>query len=101
MTPHLRRLRSICQDSCAEYGDPPCYDLPGDQAPTLFRNGFMRLFASSIGISFEQLAKNFSDANYPTANGEDFCRDCREAAGENVDDDPIPLDPGAVVTPLL
>lgn len=37
------------------------------QDPTYFRNGFLRAFASSIGISFEQLAKNFSDANYSAA----------------------------------
>lgn len=37
------------------------------QDPTFFRNGFLRAFASSIGVSFEQLAKNFSDANYSAA----------------------------------
>ena len=37
------------------------------QDPTLFRNGFLRQFASAIGISFEQLSKNFSDANYSAA----------------------------------
>src|SRR3546814_8663330 len=37
------------------------------QDPTYFRNAFLRGFASSIGISFEQLAKNFSDANYSAA----------------------------------
>lgn len=35
--------------------------------PSLFRNGFLRQFASAVGISFEQLAKNFSDANYSAA----------------------------------
>lgn len=37
------------------------------QDPTYFRNAFLRGFASSIGISFEQIAKNFSDANYSAA----------------------------------
>jgi lambda family phage portal protein len=37
------------------------------QDPTYFRNGFLRGFASSVGISFEQLSKNFSDANYSAA----------------------------------
>lgn len=37
------------------------------QDPTYFRNGFLRGFASSIGVSFEQLSKNFSDANYSAA----------------------------------
>lgn len=35
--------------------------------PTKFRNNFLRQFASSIGISFEQLSQNFSDANYSAA----------------------------------
>lgn len=26
MTPE-QELRSICQDRCAEFGDPPCYEL--------------------------------------------------------------------------
>lgn len=37
------------------------------QDPTLFRNGFLRQFASALGISFEQLSKDFSDANYSAA----------------------------------
>ena len=37
------------------------------QDPTYFRNGFLRGFASSVGVSFEQLSKNFSDANYSAA----------------------------------
>ena len=37
------------------------------QDPSVFRNGFLRSFASSIGISFEQISKNFSDANYSAA----------------------------------
>jgi lambda family phage portal protein len=37
------------------------------QDPSFFRNSFLRGFASSIGISFEQIAKNFSDANYSAA----------------------------------
>lgn len=24
------KLRSICQDACAEYGDPPCYEVHED-----------------------------------------------------------------------
>lgn len=35
--------------------------------PTAFRNGFLRQMASAIGISFEQLSNNFSDANYSAA----------------------------------
>lgn len=35
--------------------------------PSAFRNGFLREFASSLGISFEQLSMNFSDANYSAA----------------------------------
>lgn len=35
--------------------------------PTAFRNNFLREFASAIGISFEQLSQNFSDANYSAA----------------------------------
>ena len=27
MTPHEKRLREECRDSCAEYGDPPCFEL--------------------------------------------------------------------------
>src|SRR3546814_16230974 len=34
------------------------------QDPTYFRNAFLRGFASSTGLSFEQLAKHFSDENY-------------------------------------
>ena len=37
------------------------------QDPSVFRNGFLRNFASSVGISFEQISKNFSDANYSAA----------------------------------
>ena len=35
--------------------------------PTAFRNNFLREFASSIGVSFEQLSQNFSEANYSSA----------------------------------
>jgi lambda family phage portal protein len=35
--------------------------------PSAFRNGFLREFASSLGMSFEQLSMNFSDANYSAA----------------------------------
>jgi len=35
--------------------------------PTQFRNGWLRQFASSIGVSFEQLSKNMSDANFSAA----------------------------------
>jgi lambda family phage portal protein len=35
--------------------------------PTAFRNNFLREFASALGISFEQLSMNFSDANYSAA----------------------------------
>lgn len=35
--------------------------------PTKFRNGFLRQIASALGISFEQLSQNFSDANYSAA----------------------------------
>jgi len=35
--------------------------------PSAFRNGFLREFASALGISFEQLSLNFSDANYSAA----------------------------------
>lgn len=35
--------------------------------PTQFRNGFLRQMASSLGVSFEQLSQNFSDANYSAA----------------------------------
>jgi lambda family phage portal protein len=35
--------------------------------PSQFRNGFLREFASSVGISFEQLAHNFSETNYSSA----------------------------------
>lgn len=34
-------------------------------------------------------------------DGKDWCVDCREDAGEDTGDDPIPLDPDAVVRPLL
>jgi len=39
----------------------------GTADPTMFRNGFLRQFASSLGLSYEQTAKNFSDANYSAA----------------------------------
>jgi lambda family phage portal protein len=35
--------------------------------PSSFRNGFLREFASAIGVSFEQISKNFSEANYSSA----------------------------------
>lgn len=35
--------------------------------PSYFRNGFLRMFASAVGVSFEQLSQNFSDANYSAA----------------------------------
>lgn len=35
--------------------------------PTSFRNGFLRQFSLALGISFEQLSNNFSDANYSAA----------------------------------
>jgi len=35
--------------------------------PTSFRNNFLREIASALGISFEQLSMNFSDANYSAA----------------------------------
>lgn len=35
--------------------------------PSAFRNGFLREFASSIGISFEQIANTFGDSNYSAA----------------------------------
>lgn len=35
--------------------------------PSSFRNGFLREFASALGISFEQVSKNFSEANYSSA----------------------------------
>lgn len=35
--------------------------------PTQFRNGFLRQMASALGVSFEQLSQNFSDANYSAA----------------------------------
>lgn len=25
-------IRLVCQDVCADFGDPPCYDLVGDTA---------------------------------------------------------------------
>ena len=25
--------RSICQDACAEFGDPPCYEIVADWKP--------------------------------------------------------------------
>src|SRR3546814_18064996 len=37
------------------------------QDPTYFRNAFLRGFASSIGISFDPLEKNFSDATSSAA----------------------------------
>jgi lambda family phage portal protein len=39
----------------------------GIDDPSQFRNGFLREFASSVGISFEQLAHNFSETNYSSA----------------------------------
>lgn len=35
--------------------------------PSAFRNGFLREFSSSIGISFEQLAHTFGDSNFSAA----------------------------------
>ena len=35
--------------------------------PSAFRNGFLREFASAIGISFEQIANTFGDSNYSAA----------------------------------
>ncbi len=35
--------------------------------PSAFRNGFLREFASSLGISFEQIANTFGDSNYSAA----------------------------------
>lgn len=35
--------------------------------PTAFRNGFLRQFALALGVSFEQISNNFSDANYSAA----------------------------------
>lgn len=35
--------------------------------PSGFRNGFLREFASAIGISFEQIANTFGDSNYSAA----------------------------------
>jgi len=35
--------------------------------PTAFRNGWLRQFASAIGVSFEQLSKNMTDANFSAA----------------------------------
>lgn len=35
--------------------------------PSGFRNNFLRQFASALGISFEQLSNNYSEANYSSA----------------------------------
>lgn len=35
--------------------------------PSAFRNGFLRAMASALGISFEQISNNFSEANYSSA----------------------------------
>ena len=35
--------------------------------PSAFKNGFLREFASSIGISFEQIANTFGDSNFSAA----------------------------------
>lgn len=35
--------------------------------PSAFRNGFLREYASAVGISFETLSNNFSEANYSAA----------------------------------
>lgn len=35
--------------------------------PSAFKNSFLREFASSIGISFEQIANTFGDSNYSAA----------------------------------
>lgn len=35
--------------------------------PSAFRNGFLRQFASALGISFEQIANTFGDSNYSAA----------------------------------
>jgi lambda family phage portal protein len=35
--------------------------------PSAFRNGFLREFASAVGISFEQIANTFGDSNYSAA----------------------------------
>lgn len=60
---HEEKLRSICQSRCAEYGDPPCYELDNrEQVPV------------------------------------EFCTACRAEAGEEIVE---PLDPNAVVRPLL
>lgn len=37
------------------------------QDPSAFANLFLREFASALGVSFEQISKNFSDANYSAA----------------------------------
>jgi len=55
-------LESICAERCADFGDPPCY----------------------------QVVENWSAAK--------FCADCRRACGIEV---PEPIDPNAVVRPLL
>lgn len=57
-------LRSLCQDRCAEFGDPPCYELAerGGDEPA-------------------------------------WCELCERDAG--LDPKPEPLDPNAVVRPLL
>src|SRR3546814_10467655 len=41
--------------------------LISDWSADVCSSDLLRGFASSIGISFEQLAKNFSDANYSAA----------------------------------
>lgn len=39
----------------------------GIDDPTYFRNAFLKQFASSIGIAFEELAMSFGDANFSAA----------------------------------
>lgn len=59
-------LKSECQDRCAEYGDPPCYELVEDP---------------------------------PSIGPWRACADCLNACG--FPPDPEPLDPAAVVRPLI
>ena len=67
MSFHEARLRSACLERCAEFGDPPCYDLD----------------------------------NWDPEEKDAYCVACRKECGEDVDDDPVPLDEHAVVRPLL
>lgn len=62
-------LRSICQDACAEFGDPPCYEVHKD----------LRAVGKQLNPWWP-------------------CADCLAAAGIEL---PEPLDPAAVVRPLL